>query len=90
MSKIGSFSENTVFCETKLNRVFFDIFTGAPMLIGLFSYSLTLICTKIWELSVENFHVEKNMELRVQNAQLAGGPKMIQRICGVFDKLRGS
>ena len=32
----------------------------------------------------------KTMELRAQNAQLAGGPKMIQRICGVFDKLRES
>ena len=33
MSKIGSFSENNVFCDTKLNHVFFDIFLGARMLI---------------------------------------------------------
>ena len=30
------------------------------------------------------------MELRAQNAQLAGGAKMMQRICSVFDKLRES
>ena len=33
MSKIGSFSENTVFCDTKLNHMFFDIFLGARTLI---------------------------------------------------------
>ena len=49
-----------------------------------------MICTKVWELSAGNFHVKKTMELRTQNAQLVGGPKMMQRICRVFDKLRGS
>ena len=32
----------------------------------------------------------KTMELRAQNAQLAGGAKMVQRICRVFDELRES
>ena len=51
---------------------------------------MTLICTKVWELSAGNFHVKKTMELRAQNAQLAGGAKMVQRICKVFDELRES
>ena len=88
MSKIGSFSENTVFCDTKLNHMVFDIFRGARALICLFPFGSTVICTKVWELSAGNFHAKKNMELRTQNAQLAGCAKMVQRICRVFDKLR--
>ena len=90
MSKIGSFSENTVFYDTKLNHMVFDIFRGARALICLFPYGLTVICTKVWELSAGNFQVEKSMELGAQNAQLAGNAKMVQRICRVFEKLRES
>ena len=62
MSKIESFSENTVFCVTKLNHACFVIFPGARMLIWLLSWSLTVICTKVWELWTGNLCVNKKYE----------------------------
>ena len=59
MTKIGFFSENTVFCVTKLNHTVLHHFPGARMLIWLLSCSLTLICTKVWELWTGNLCVNK-------------------------------
>ena len=59
MSKIGSFSENLVFCDTKLKQSVLHQFPGARTLIWLLSCSLTLICTKVWELSAGKLVVNK-------------------------------
>ena len=74
MSKIGSFSENTVFYVTKLNHSVLHHFPGAWMLIWLLSCSSTAICTNVWELSAGNFRVKKSVELRTRNAQLPCNP----------------
>ena len=75
MSKIGYFSENTVFCDTKLNHVFFDSFLGARTLICLFSCSLTLICTKVWELSAGKLVVNKTYGAQSSECTACRGSK---------------
>ena len=59
MTKIRSFSENTVFYATKLNHSVLHHFPGARTLIWLLSCSLTVIYTKVWELWTGNLCVNK-------------------------------
>ena len=59
MSKIVSFSENNLFYVTKLNHSVLHHFPRARTLIWFFSCSMTVICAKLWELSVGKLIVNK-------------------------------
>ena len=94
MSKIGSFSENTVFCDTKLNHSVLHHFPRARMLIWLFYCSLTLIYIKVWELSAGKLVVNKKYGAQSSECIACrgskNGPANLQCFWQIKGKLSGT
>ena len=72
MSKVGSFSENIVFCGIKLNYCSVHNFRGARILIYLFACRLARFMHENCGALHWNFPTRKNMDCFSRNAQLVG------------------
>ena len=89
MSKIRSFSENTVFYVTKLSHIVLDHFPRARMLIWLFYCSIMINCIKVWELSAGKLAVDKKYGAPNSKCTACGGCKNDPVNLQCFGQIKG-